>query len=129
MKKYFLCSLFLTLVFFAAAGLNYAEAGNRYPGTSIASSLLQKDTTMSVFSAVMFKLPNCTNLSVVDTKLLKMPEFNKVYNGQRYASTPWIEEWTINACGKNVYVPVTFIPDDNGTGTSFAVSPNDIRLK
>ena len=129
MKKYFLSSLILTLLFLASRNVFAGENGRRYPGGSIASQLLQRDATMSVFAAVSVKIKNCTDLSVTDTKLEKMPEFNKIYNGQRYASSPWEEVWTVNACGKDVYVPVTFIPDDNGTGTSFAVSPNDIRLK
>ena len=129
MKRFFLSGLILTLMFLTAYDVCAADNNGRYPGTSIASKLLQKDATLSVFAAVSVKVNNCTDLSVTDTKLEKMPEFNKVYNGQRYASSPWIEEWTVNACGKEVYVPVTFIPDDNGVGTSFAVSPNNIRLK
>ena len=129
MKKYFLSSLILTLLFLVSCNVYARENGGRYPGDSIASQLLQRDATMSVFAAVSVKIKNCTDLSVTDTKLEKMPEFNRIYNGQRYASSPWKEVWTVNACGKDVYVRVTFIPDDNGTGTSFAVSPNDIRLK
>lgn len=129
MKKYIVYIFILSLFFNGICIASEVKSSNRYPGTSIASALLQKDASIAVFSAAGLKVKNCTDFSVTDTLLQTKPEFNKIYNGYRYASTPWFEEWTVNACGKNVFVPIMFIPDDDGLGTSFAVSADNVRLK
>lgn len=85
------------------------------PGQSLANEKLQADTLMTSYAAASTKVPNCKNFSVITTKVLKHPS-----NGY------WKEEWQINACGKNVFVPITFILDK--TGATFAISPKEIHF-
>ena len=53
-------------------------------------------------------------------------KYNKIYKGQRFASSTWIEEWTVDACGQKLVVPIAFIPDKKGFGTSFSITPKYI---
>ena len=41
----------------------------------------------------------------------------------------WKEDWVVNACGRNVVVPVEFIPDKTGLGTTFMITPENIQVK
>ena len=48
--------------------------------------------------------------------------FTRVYvpNLPKNLQSEWVEEWTMDICGKNTTLLVTFTPDPNG-GTNFAV--------
>ncbi len=95
----------------------FAIAGNTFPlpGGSIANTKLQSDTLSTSYAAAATKVTNCSKFSVVNTKVLKQPT-----NGS------WDEEWTVNACGKKVYVPITFILTP--TGATYMISPRKIHF-
>lgn len=76
---------------------------------------LQYDTLIPVYSAANLKTENCNNFSIINTKVLKQPS-----NGN------WKEEWVVNVCGKNVYVPITFIFDNYGA--TYMISPKEIHF-
>mgnify|MGYP007111615493 FL=1 len=124
MKKYVVISTMILL------GLSVFANDGRLPGSSIADTKLQADTIGTVYAASSFVLKsNCTNFNITNTILKSKPEYNKVYQGKRYASSKWKEDWVVNACGRNVVVPVEFIPDKTGLGTTFMITPENIQVK
>ena len=92
MKRYI---IFLLVILSASA---FAANTLPLPGESLANEKLQADTLMTSYAAAGTKVSNCNNYSVINTKVLRQP-----------ANGSWKEEWVINACGKNVFVPITFI--------------------
>lgn len=124
MKKKFLFSVLLVCILSISA---FASEFKRFPGNSIADAVLQRDTVLPVYSAISLNNRNCTDMSVIYTELITRPEFNKVIGNKRYASTPWKELWTVMACGKKVYVPVTYVPDKKGIGTSYIIESGEIK--
>ena len=103
---------------------------SRLPGTSIADKLLQSNALFNVYVAAAVKVGgNCRDLSAVNTALTKKPQLGKNADGSLYVASPWEEVWTVKACGKYVDVPITFIPNRNTPGTTFAINQNDVRLK
>lgn len=85
------------------------------PGATLCNTKLQYDTLIPAYTAANLKVGNCNNLSITNTKVLKQPS-----NGN------WKEEWVINACGKQVYVPITFILDSRGA--TYMISPKDVHF-
>ncbi len=124
MKKNILFSVLLVCVLSIST---FAVDFKRLPGTSIADNLLQRDTLLPVYSAVSVNLNGCNDMSVINTELITRPEFNKIIGGKRYASSEWKELWTVMACGKKVYVPVTYVPDKKGIGTSYIIDSGEIK--
>lgn len=106
-------------------------AANRLPGTSIADAVLQRDSLMTVFSSAYMAVRDekCEAYSIVDTELLEAPQYGRIEDGKRYGSTPWKEQWTVDVCGKKVLVPIIYIPDANGKGTSFAVEQKNVKIQ
>ncbi len=124
MKKNILFSVLLLFVFATSV---LAVDFKRLPGTSIADNILQRDTLLPVYSAVSVNLKGCTDMSVINTELITSPEFNKVIGNKRYASSAWKELWTVRACGEKVSVPIIFVPDEVGTGTSYMIDSGEIK--
>jgi hypothetical protein len=85
------------------------------PGESIASPQLQNDarlTLSGVVAGVLLKGQNCT-VDVLDTNLAGAPP--------TASKQPWNEIWTVSACGKRLNVPIQFVPDTVGDGTSIHI--------
>lgn len=101
-------------------GVAFAQTSNTgikspVPGDTLANTKLQYDTISSVYAAANMKVPSCNNLSIVNSKVLKQPS-----NGN------WQEEWVVNACGKKVFVPITFILDYSGA--TYMISPKEVHF-
>ena len=85
------------------------------PGDSIASPQLQHDARLPLSGAVagiVLKGQNC-QVDVLDTHLTGAPPAPK---------QPWNEIWTVSACGKHLNVPMQFVPDAVGEGTSIHIA-------
>ena len=85
------------------------------PGDSIASPQLQQDARLPLSGAVagvVLKGQNCT-VDVLDTHL--------VGSAPSVPKQPWNELWTVGACGKRLNVPIQFVPDAVGPGTSIHI--------
>ncbi|MCL2473867.1 MAG: hypothetical protein FWF23_03055 [Alphaproteobacteria bacterium] len=80
------------------------------PGKTQADARLQFDTLKNVYVSVGVLERDCNNFSVINTELV-----------QELQEGSWKEEWTVNACGTNVYVPITFIASKAG-GTTFLIN-------
>lgn len=85
------------------------------PGATLANMKLQYDTLIPVYRVASLKVANCNNLSVINSKVLKQPSNNN-----------WKEEWVVNACGKNVFVPIIFTLDTYGA--TYMISPKDVHF-
>lgn len=95
------------------------------PGGSLGNTQLQYDTLMPVYVIAKSKIPNCPRYSVTDTKVIKEPYELKTKNGA-YVDGKWDELWTISACNKNIYVPIKFILDANGT--TWSISESEVKI-
>lgn len=85
------------------------------PGESIASPQLEHDAKLPLSGAVVAYVPKGSNcvVDVLDTHLDgPAPTASK---------QPWNELWTVSACGKRLRVPIQFVPDAVGEGTSIHI--------
>ena len=84
-----------------------------FPGHSHAGVALQHDAVQ--YAAIGAGAGNGCAADVNDTALPEgEPSDNK---------TPWVEKWTVRACGKKSLVTMHFVPD--ATGTTISVSPKE----
>ena len=85
------------------------------PGESFASPQLQQDARLPLSGAiagVVLKGQKC-QVDVVDTRLVGGPP--------TAPKQSWNEIWTVNACDKRFNVPIRFVPDMVGEGTSIHI--------
>ena len=76
------------------------------PGDTHADPTLQRDALRYAWLAAKAVAPNCVTPHVRHTR----------YDGLvATADKAWHESWIVAACGQNVEVPITFIPDPTGT--------------
>ena len=91
------------------------DTARMLPGDSETSGQLAADVHDPLLSAAMgFShdiKPSCA-IDVLDTHLL----------GSYPQRGPWQEIWLVNICGHRLNIPITFIPDAEGPGTSFSIS-------
>lgn len=118
--------IIILLLFLLSGDIGFASEVSRLPGTSIADALLQRDTLLPLYTVTAVKVPDCNDISVINTELISRPEYNKIKGNKKYASSPWNELWTVKACGKNVYVPITFVPNEKGT--SYIIKSDSVKL-
>ena len=84
-----------------------------FPGHSYAGAVLQRDAVQ--YAAIGAGAGEGCAAEVLDTALPQgEPSGPKV---------PWVEKWTLQACGKRSVVTVHFVPD--ATGTTINVSPKE----
>lgn len=89
------------------------------PGDTITSPRLMMDAVKVVGIKAASSLDSeCKELQIFDTALTQGP--HTVTEGEKTHHGVWKESWTFQGCGKQVALPVTFIPDGKG-GTSFSV--------
>jgi hypothetical protein len=95
------------------------DVGSMLPGDSQTSEQLGNDVREPLLSAAMGFArdiqPSCA-IDVLDTHLV----------GSYNPHGSWQEVWLVNICGHRLNIPITFIPDATGGGTSFSVSSDKI---
>jgi len=86
------------------------------PGDSETSAQLESDVRDPLLGAAEgFSRdikPSCS-IDVLDTHVVV---------GSFAPPAPWQETWLVNICGHRLNIPITFIPDAKGPGTSFSIS-------
>ena len=90
------------------------------PGGSIASPQLQHDARLPLAGAVagvVLKGQKC-DVDVLDTAVAGAPP--------AASKQPWNEVWTVAACGERFNVPIRFVPDMVGDGTSIHIESKDV---
>jgi hypothetical protein len=98
----------------AAIGIAYF-----HPGTSLADVTLVRDA-MSVawaMAAANSENKGCSYINMLDMDVTEQPH-DVVENGATLRGV-WKEKWTFLACGTKVDVPMKFVPDADGGGTSY----------
>ncbi len=91
------------------------------PGESNAGALLEKDARLTLVGAAALHVPNAQpgcRLDVLDTNIVG----HKVPVGRE----PWSEVWLVRFCGRKLEIPITFVPDAVGGGTSFNVEQKKV---
>ena len=91
------------------------DTAHMLPGDSETSAQLESDVRDPLLGASMGFArdikPACA-IDVLDTHLI----------GSFVPHSPWQEVWLVNICGHRLNIPITFIPDAKGPGTSFSIS-------
>jgi hypothetical protein len=87
-----------------------------FPGHSYASPVLQRDAVQ--YASMGANIGEGCAAEVLDTELPQgEPSGPKI---------PWVEKWTVRACGKRAVVTMRFVPD--ATGTTIEVKPKETVL-
>jgi hypothetical protein len=95
------------------------DTARMLPGDSETSAVLENDVRDPLLAAAEgFNheiKPSCA-IDVLDTHIL----------GSAVPLAPWQEIWLVNICGHRLNIPITFLPDAKGPGTSFSISSDKI---
>ena len=100
------------IIFFAEAGkAPHTEAF--WPGTTLAAPLLIHDALLFAVNAARIKRGDlkCKSMDIFDMRVDQQLDENKC----------WSEIWTFRACGKDVDVPISFVPNPKTGGTTFFI--------
>lgn len=94
-----------------------------YPGSTNAGPLLIKDAMQSAVISAVVKSgqKDCKEIDVFDMRVTE--KAHDVVDGGKTQHGVWGETWTLRLCQHLVDVPITFIPDATGGGTSFVIAP------
>ena len=91
------------------------DTARMLPGDSVTSAQLEADVRDPLLGAAEGFArdikPSCA-IDVLDTHFV----------GSFVPHSPWQEVWLVNICGHRLNIPITFIPDAKGPGTSFSIS-------
>ncbi len=95
-------------------------------GTTIATPRLQADSIMYAFMGTALLARGCKEKTVIDTHFDSYTgdAVKDALNGPD--SRPWHETWTVWACNQTIDVPISFTPDNRGTGIHS--SPSEATL-
>jgi hypothetical protein len=93
------------------------------PGTTAADPLLQREGLRLALMAVKDAAPGCERVAVNDTRA--DPSAGPALGRSGAARRPWVEVWTLSACGRAFAVPVRFAPGRDGT--EITVDPSAVR--
>jgi hypothetical protein len=109
------------VVFLASQGGSAPTTRAYYPGETEASPPLVKDAMVAASTRAHQLVPGakCAPAEVFDMRVAKS-QHDVVENGRTLRGV-WDERWTFRVCGKTVEVPIRFIPDANGGGTTFVI--------
>ena len=91
------------------------------PGDSYASPQLEHDAMLPLAAATVAFVPKGAKcpVDVLDTRL--------VGGAPAGAKTPWNEVWTVRTCGTRLTVPVQFVPDAVGPGTTIHIESKSVK--
>ena len=100
-----------------------------FPGSTRADPVLVKDalTTAAVNALLQSGNKDCKNIDIFDMRVTEPP--HDVVEGDKTFKRVWKEIWTFRVCGQMMDVPMTFVPDATGGGTTFTsrVGPTKAR--
>ncbi len=114
MKKYFILGIILF------SGLTCSAAvylGTRIPvvGQTISDKKVQGSIVSYVYAKVSRENRRCRDLQLIDTKVTAQPTNVKFSKYGKQVSGNWKEEWTVDACGQKMVVPIDFELSRSGT--------------
>jgi hypothetical protein len=109
---------FRTLVLIRDGRFNFLRA---LPGTSNVGQTLEVDARLAVLGALRIHHPQenpQAPFDILDTELVG-PNPPPIHQS-------WKDIWLVGGNGREMRVPIEFVPDQTGSGTSFHVNPNTI---
>jgi hypothetical protein len=109
------------VMFYADEAGGTPLARSYYPGTSAANPKLIYDTMPMAMSTARFRSGSkeARDIEVFDMRIDEPPH-DVEENGKVFKKV-WSEVWTFKVSGKPVEVPIQFIPDADGRGTTFSI--------
>ena len=115
MKKIFVC-LFALFMVSSSAVFAHSYLGTELPlaGKTQLPQNMQAVVLGYVYSKTARTIGGCKKFMLSDTKVTK-EKVNIEYgrNGKEVGGT-WSEEWTVNACGMDVVIPIDFTTTGHG---------------
>ncbi len=99
-------------VFFVAKPNDILKAGDAAPSLTKTDLRLQIDAGRGIMIADRVRDPSCRERTLVDTEVLSQPPAG---------GGPWLERWTVHACGVTASHDVTFTPNARG-GVTYSVN-------
>jgi hypothetical protein len=89
------------------------------PGNTMASLRLMLEAIPGVGAAASAELgKDCRDTMIADTKVAQGP--HRFFEGGKAFEGVWIENWTVQGCGKTMVARIRFIPDGKN-GTHFTI--------
>ncbi|MBI5909842.1 MAG: hypothetical protein HY848_07810 [Betaproteobacteria bacterium] len=85
--------------------------------------MLVKDAMLSAITAALARsgFKDCKDVDVFDMRVTDAA--HNVVEGNKTFKGVWNEVWAFQVCGQMIGVPMTFIPDADGGGTTFTTGP------
>lgn len=108
MKRIFFAFFVISFAVNNVYAANVYDMSTPLEGQSLASDFLQKDVLKKVYSIAAKQNSLCTDFKISDTQLLHFPYDAEKKDG-KYVKGYWKELWTVNYCGENIQIPVTFV--------------------
>jgi hypothetical protein len=117
-------SKFYNALFFASSNGEAPISKPFYPGSTNANPVLIRDAMMIAVTGALSRsgLNECKEVDVFDMRVTEPA--HDVVEGEKIFKGVWSEIWTFRVCGQMIDVPMTFIPDANGGGTTFISGPD-----
>lgn len=108
------------LALLCVAGTAYAYNYDKslpLKGTTLTDEKVQTEALFPVYAfGLRAGAVGCKDFSIVDTVVSQEKVDNK-----------WQEIWTVNACSKNVLIPINF--ETKESNTTFAIDPINVKVR
>jgi hypothetical protein len=103
------------------------------PGSTAASPILMTDTLKAIYSKVTLETKvkenkECNDFVVIDTQMTKLPSVS-LNASSSLISGPYEESWTVRYCGKEMPIPMCFIPKPDGGSSFFTSTCKELSIK
>jgi hypothetical protein len=111
------------VIFIAGSNGEPPSSRSYFPGSTYAGPILVRDAMQSATAGAFVRSgsKDCKDVDVLDMQVAEQPH-EVVEEGKTFKGV-WKEIWTFKVCGKTIDVPIAFIPDANGGGTTFRTDP------
>jgi hypothetical protein len=112
-------------LFFANTTGDMPIAKAFFPGSTNAGPQLVSDAMRAAVTKALTQKNDrdCKTAYVFDMRVTEPA--HKVVEAEKTFTGVWNELWTLDLCGQMIDVPMIFIPDANGGGTSFTTGTKD----
>lgn len=108
MLKSLFAFLFIFSIVLNVSAAEVYDMSTPLDGQSIASDSLQKKVLKDIYPIAAKQNSLCTSFKISDTQLLHLPYDTEKKDG-KYVKGYWRELWTVDYCGENMQIPVTFV--------------------
>ena len=119
MKKFFItfCCLLVGLSCYSASK-QYMRTPIPVVGDTLVPVDMQAMVIGKVYGSAARTTDRCRKIMLTNTEVTAEPSNLLVNKRGKYISGSWSENWTVNACGQEVIIPVNFLYDKHGLNFS-----------